>query len=297
MIAIGFRDKQNTYVARFIIFLALAVLFVKLGLWTAVPPYFISAIWPAIGVATGICIVWGLRYLPAISIAFFTGLYFHNYSAVELLISPVRIAFYLSIISTLAIVLKVVVYKWIMKKEDILNSISSLIKMVFLFIVLSAFALIALLVFSHYFLIIPSSLTFIIILKWTGADLAGTLIFIPFFLTIGRSGFNTKTKKRVYEYFVLAVFPLVIFGLSFFENFLTVNTLALIIIPYLLLINYRYSIQVVMIFTIISFYLLSIILLMNTGSYQFDDYIDIIGFCQVFFIMIFIGMLIIKIRA
>jgi hypothetical protein len=294
MVAIGFRKWTNTYLARFIVFFAVTAFFLKLGLWTAVPPYYISPIWPVVGAATGLCIVWGYKYLPAIAIGLFTGLYFHNYSVIELLISPLKIALSMTVFLTLVIAVKTIVYNRIMKNEDIFSSISSLIKMVCLFIVLSVFAFFAIMVFSHYYLVIPERLANMIMIKWTGADLAGTLLFIPGILCIGRSDLKSNSNVKVYEYYILVAFPVII-GLTFLKHLLSANYLVLIIIPFLLFVSYRYSLQIVMVFTVISFYLLDIYLLMNIAIYKTEDYIAISGFYQILFILELIGLLMINI--
>ena len=231
MVAFGYREWSNKYLTRFIIFFALTSFFVKLGLWTAAPPYYISPLWPAVGAATGICIVWGFKYLPAIVIGLFTGLYFHNYSVIELLISPLKIAMSMSVFFTMVIVLKAIAYKRVMKNEDIFSSIASLIKMICLFAGLSVFAFFALLIFSHYYLVIPARLTNFIFIKWTGADLAGTLLFIPVILCFKRSDFKINSNANIYEYYILASFLLII-ALTFLIHFFLPKTLVLIIIPF-----------------------------------------------------------------
>jgi integral membrane sensor domain MASE1 len=195
----------------------------------------------------------------------------------------------------MVIVVKAIAYKRVMKNEDIFSSIASLIKMTCLFAGLSVFAFFAILIFSHYYLVIPARLTNMVLLKWTGADLTGTLLFVPLILCIKRSDFKINSKVNDLEYYLLAAYTIMI-GLTFFQHLLSPNILAVIIIPSLLFISFRYSILVVMIFTTIYYYFLNINLLMNIGFYKPDHYIAMVGFYQILFIVTLIGLIMINIK-
>jgi len=120
-------------------------------------------------------------------------------------------------------------------------------------------------------------------------------LFIPVILCFKRSDFKINSNANIYEYYILASFLLII-ALTFLIHFFLPKTLVLIIIPFLLFVSYRYSLWIVMACIAISFYLLDINLLMNISFYKPDDYITMVGFFQILFIVALIGLLMINIK-
>ena len=81
------RFTVRTFLIFFVVFVT-----IKAGLWLTVPPYYTSPIWFGSGIAVGLALLFGIRCLYAIIMAFFLGFYTHSYYSVELFVSPLLIA-------------------------------------------------------------------------------------------------------------------------------------------------------------------------------------------------------------
>jgi PAS domain S-box-containing protein len=286
MFGAGFKELINTYFGKFLIVLSVTVFMTKSGLWFAVPPYFITPLWLVTGASMGLCLLLGFRYLPAIMVGLLIGFYFHNYSAIELFIPPIQITLFLSTFTFIIILIKALIFKWIFNNKSIFKNIGTLLLMFGVFTLLSLIAFIAFLTFSNFYKLIPANIVNNVLITWTGADLAGTILFAPFILSIADFDKSKCKKISLFEYAIVAGFLLLLTMIILSYDVFKSNIYFLIIIPFLLFASIRYQSLSVLSLLCIVFYLECINITLNIADIEPAQYFTAVNFLQALIILI-----------
>lgn len=259
------RGILRSYPGKFIFVFIIVLVSVKAGLLLVEPPYYTAIIWPAFGIATGFLMLYGIRYMPAVLLALFTGFYFHDYTAIELLITPLKIAVILSLLGSVIILAKHLFLSRMLKND---SSIAEPIIFTRLFLILATISIILCVVpvlFNFGTFIVAKSTAQYITLSWISSDLVGSIIFIPLFISF-------KTKKPAdREGGYLEKISLAVLLISFILLILLINKNHLLKVSYLLIpfffwiafrFNYRDAAVSLVILSILSTYVV---------MYQSDD--------------------------
>ncbi len=280
----SFQAILRSYSGRFILIFALVFISAQAGLLLLEEPYFAFLIWPAYGIATGLLIIYGKKFLPAVLLSLFLCFYSHDYTSIELFIAPFRIGLILSISGTLIIILKKYFVERVIKNS---HSISN--PAIFLKLLLVLFA-ISLSLASIVFLFILTSDFFstglikFISLAWIGSDLIGSIIFIPFVLS-----FNTKTKDEItgskLEKMVLHVlFLIMLLGLIFFKERFP-KEIVYLLLPLLFWIAFRFNIKDTTIGLVVISVITTYTMIIHKDDSATIDYFSSIFFCHIFLLI------------
>jgi PAS domain S-box-containing protein len=235
--------KLLPYTLRSLLLLAIVFVVENAGLMLASPPYYISPIWPVFGVSVGLLILFGLGYLPAIVIATFIGFYFHNYRTMELIVSPINIAISLTLAGTIIIVIKYYIFRRYINDRFLNAKFSAITRLLLMTISVSVLLFLLLMLFLRITGYIPTELVRPVVIAWTGADLTGTFIFIPFILSFS-SEYNRPKRSGGYSEFML-IFALVVL-LIFFSNLLEGSfseRISYLILPFFFWIALRFNLR------------------------------------------------------
>ncbi|MBN1598206.1 MAG: PAS domain S-box protein [Bacteroidales bacterium] len=233
----------GAYLLRSGLFLLIAVLSAKAGLWYVVPPYFTTPMWMAFGVAAGLVSYYGYKYLPIITIGLFLGSFFHDYSTLSLVTRPVFIALILTSIGSATIAFKVYIIKKYLKSPTYLTVPADVGKMIVTMLFVNGLFFILAWIFLIVFNPLYSITTRNILLAWSIADLLGSLIFIPLIQNISFGFSTTLRSENLQENTILtSVIFLIIFISVVFQKYYSANVL-FFLVPLLFLISLRFNLR------------------------------------------------------
>lgn len=293
MVDAGFKELLDTFFGKFLIAFALTALLTKVGLWYAVPPYFVTPLWPVTGAALGLILLLGFRYIPAIFIGLFIGFYFHNYSSVELFLLPIQITAILAGFTLFIIVLKALLFKWLIKSLKDLFSKNILLLSFGLLFIMSIMIYLGLLGISKSLIKVPSELIPKMVLTWTGADLAGTILFMPLVYSI--ISFDQSRKKLSDgEYFLVFIIFVLLTILVLNVNFFRTYYSLLFLMPLIFISAIRYHFFSALLIDALIFLLAGINITLNIAYYTPEQYFEASHFYQSLIILVIPTSIIIK---
>ena len=238
-----YEQKTGRYFIRTLIIFITVFLATKSGLWIALPPYYTSPIWFGSGVAVGMALIFGIRYLFTIIVAIFFGYFFHDYHSVELFVSPFIIASTMCVISSLIVVLKYYLIKFFVGGKLLLRSPVVILKFLLLiasFSILSYFIVLFLITITGF---IPVDMSRPVIIAWTGSELTGSLISIPFIVSFSKEYSERYRTGSFIEYLFIGIILIIVATIVFFMQEMYSERLAYIIVPFLFWIAFRLSIR------------------------------------------------------
>lgn len=239
--------RSGSVVLRFtgegIVIFILTFAAVKAGLWLTVPPYYSSPLWPAFGVATGLALVFGIRHIFFILPALFLGFFTHDFLTVELLYPGYLIALIISGVGALQVLLRYFLIRRFIPDRTLLASPVAIAKLLFILISLSlvTYGILELLIRLSDLITADSGRR--VILAWTGADLTGSLIFIPFILSLTRRYSGNGRSGSYVEYFLFAAVVLSMVAFIFLLQGTYSEKISYILIPFFFWVAFRFSIR------------------------------------------------------
>ncbi len=206
----------------------------KAGLILAAPPYFAIPLWFSFGVSVGILILYGLGYILPIIAGLFFSFFFHDYVTIELVFQRLNIALTLTLGGTLFIFIKYLFTNWFIPADRNMTTTASVIKFIILMTALSSMTYIAAAVFFIVTDFIPPDLIRPALIAWILADLTGSVLCIPFIVSLhGKVNVTLNVKKNIDSilFFVMlaVVYILRSFVIGFFHDFYVFITLPLFI--------------------------------------------------------------------
>ncbi len=254
-----YEQRAGRYVLQSVLIFSILFLAIKADLWLSLPPYYASPILIGSGVAVGMALLFGLRYLISIIAAIFLGYFYHNYQSVELFVSPTIIAVSMCLIGLIIVPAKFILIRYFIKESQFLRDPVAIIKFLLLMVLFSIVTFLILTVFIRITDFIPHNISKPIIFAWTGSELIGSIIFIPFILSFSREYLQTYRAGGYLEYFLISLIILSIGVIVFFLQEIYSEKLSYIIVPFVFWIAFRFSIRdtviSLVIITIISTYI------------------------------------------
>ncbi len=240
---------QHSFKALLVFFIVFAA--VQIGLFMAAPPYFTSPIWPAFGIASAFCVLFGFRMLIAVIPALFLGFYIHDYQAVELFVSPLRISLIMTLLGALLTLVKALVISRVFRQHDFLQFPRQVALLLLVVVGLSFVTLLVFYLGSLTIDYLPGTITRSVLVAWTGSDLNGSLIFIPFILSLSPVYARKSREGGYLEYYLLVtvILSAVLFVLLLESEF--AEKLSYFLIPFFFWVAFRYTMRDAMLALII----------------------------------------------
>ncbi len=238
-----YEHRVGRLLTQTLLIFSVVFLAIKSGLWIALAPYYTSPIWFGSGVAIGMALLFGMRHIFSIIAAIFLGYYFHDYQSVELFVSPVIIALSMSAVGLVIVIIKFYLFKIFITEDQFLREPIAILKFLFLMV---SFALISYLIITHIIKItgfIPGNISKPFIIAWTGSELIGSLIFIPFILSFSKEYSLSYRAGGYFEYILISVIILSITLIVFLLQGIYSEKLSYIIVPFIFWIAFRFSIR------------------------------------------------------
>lgn len=238
-----YEHRVGQLLAQTLLIFSVVFLAVKSGLWIASPPYFISPIWFGSGITIGIALLFGMRHIFSIIAAIFLGYYFHDYQSVELFVSPFIIALLMSVSGMVIVIAKFYLFKIFITEDKFLREPIAILKFL---IVMVSFALISYIIISLFVKItayIPSDISKPFIITWTGSELIGSLVFIPFILSFSKEYSQSYRAGGYLEYILISIIILAITLVVFLLQGIYSEKLSYIIVPFIFWIAFRFGIR------------------------------------------------------
>jgi len=235
--------RVGRFILQAVLIFIVVFLSVKAGLWLAFPPYYTSPVWFGFGVAAGTALLFGIRYWFSIVSAIFLGFFLHNYSSVELFLSPLNIALSVSIVGTILVMAKYFLIKFLVPEEQFLRKPVAVFKFLCITLALSVITYLLLSLFVRITGSLPPELSRPVIIAWTGSDLIGSLLFIPFVLSFSKKYSQIKRSSGQLEYLLMltAIFSVAL--ILYFLQDLYSEKLVYVIMPFMFWIAFRFSIR------------------------------------------------------
>jgi PAS domain S-box-containing protein len=161
----------------------------------------------------------------------------------ELIVSPFTIALSMTFIGAILVTVKYIIFRQFIHDDYLKMKPVAIIKLLFMIVTLSLLSYLFLMVFLHVTGYIPSDLIRPVVIAWTGADLTGSLIFIPFVLSLSKKYSNYSRSVGYLEYIL---FSTVVIALAVFV-FIMKNSyserISYLIIPFFFWIAFRFDIR------------------------------------------------------
>lgn len=220
---------------------------VKLGMVMANTPYFTPFIWPAYGITAGFCILFGYRALIPAGIAMLMAFHFHDYQEVELFVQPLRIMLVMAIVGLLISFVKAYVIRKVFPRNDFLLYPRQVALLVILLVGLTLITTLIFWLSGFAIDYLPHQMVRSLIVAWAGADLIGSLIFIPFVISFSKHYSGQPRAGGYLELFLLStvILSAVFFMLLLEPEFST--KLSYFFIPFFFWIAFRYNLRDAMI--------------------------------------------------
>jgi PAS domain S-box-containing protein len=226
-----------------ILIIILTVASVEVGLWLALPPYFSSPLWPAFGTATGLALLFGIGYLPLIFLSLFGAYYFHDYQTLELLFPDYLIALVISLLGIFLVLIRYFLIKRFIKTDYLLRSPSAVARLLFILVAVSFLTYLS---FELFFLVtggISANLGRQALIAWIGADLTGSLVTIPFILSLSKKYSQSIHSRTYIEYILISAVTVLLSICTFMLEGIYAERLSYILIPFFFWIAFRFNIR------------------------------------------------------
>ena len=238
-----YEHRKGQYFLQTLIIFITVFLATKSGLWIALPPYYTSPIWLGSGVAIGMALLFGIRHLFTIIIAIFFGYFIHDYHSVELFVSPLIIASIMCVVSSLIVVLKYYLIKYFTGGKLLLQNPVTILKFLIMMALFSIFSYFIVSLLIKITAFIPFDISRPVIIAFTGSELIGSLISIPFIVSFSKEYSEQYRSGKFIEYLFIVVIMIVVALIVFFMQELYNERLAYIIVPFIFWIAFRLSIR------------------------------------------------------
>ncbi len=229
------------YTGKFIIVFAIVFISAEAGFWLIELPYNAFLIWPAYGIAIGLLSLHGKKYLSAVVLSLFVSFYFYDFSFLGWNVSSFGMAISLTVVSTIIIYIKMFLVECFCGIYVIQNpGVFVKFLLVILAISLSFYGLLFLFVLVSELLVMGN--TRLLFSTWIGADMIGSIVFIPLILS-----FNTKLpvlkNARHLERILLYFFYISILIIALFQKTTINDTLVFLLLPLLFWIAFRFGVK------------------------------------------------------
>ncbi len=229
------------YTGKFIIVFAIVFISAEVGLLLFELPYNAFLIWPAYGIAAGLLSLHGKKYLTAVVLSLFVSFLFYDFSILGWNISSLGIAIILTLISASIIYIKLLIVEHFCRTYAIQNpEVFAKFLLAILIISLLFYGMLFLFVLiSDLFVMGNTSLLFS---TWIGADLIGSIVFIPLIISFNKKVFVLKSARHS-ERIIMYLLYISVLVFALFQKATAYDMLSFLLLPLLFWIAFRFGIK------------------------------------------------------